>query len=320
MSYTIFENPDIGNNPIMFAVWPGIGDAELQAGDFLVKALNAKPFAEINSSEYYYPISTIIEDNVIKGMKFPRNTFYSKKYSENKNFIFFLSDQQPPINEDISAEQNISYKMANEILDLAEKFGCKRIYTAGATFALIHHSMNSDIMYGTDNHFFTAELASILGYKFKMADKLMTNDFIGGMNGILPLAAIDRNMEVGVLLGKVPIYLQTIQIPYPKAAKTIIEAFVKIHKIDIDLTPIDNEIEKLNKKINDVMGKFSMSIPTEIRKSIFSEINKLKEINKQAKKENSKTTTGTKNLTIKDVKNAINEIEQFFKKENSDDL
>ena len=104
-----------------------------------------------------------------------------------------------------------------------------------------------------------------------------------------------------------------------QAAKTIIEAFVKIHKIDVDLTPIDNEIEKLNKKIDDIMGKFSLSIPTEIRKSIFSEINKLKEINKQ-KKDNSKTTTKAKNLTIKDVKNAINEIEEFFKKENGDDL
>ena len=133
------------------------------------------------------------------------------------------------------------------------------------------------------------------------------------MNGILPLAAIDRNLEAGVLLGNVPIYLQNIQIPYPKATKTIVEAFTKIYKLDIDTKPLDEEVENFSKKIEEIMGKFTSAMPTEIRRSIFSGINKLK-------KRNSKTTKTKNNLTINDVKQAINDIEEFFKKENNDEI
>ena len=316
MSYTIFQEPDIGEHPILFAAWPGVGNAGLQAVEYLIKHLDATPFAKLNSSEYYYPSSIVIKENVLKEVIFPKTTFYFKKCND-KSFIFFASDQSHPITADLSAENNISYKMANDILELVQTFGCRRIYTAGATFSLIHHSMNSELIYGTDNHFFNAELASILEYKFKISNKIFNSDFIGGMNGILPMVAIDRNMEAGVLLGKVPIYLQTIQIPYPKAAKTIIEAFAKIHKIDINLSQINKDIEKLEQKINEIMGKFSASMPSDIRKSIFSEINKL---NKQKKENNKKTKNTTKNLTINDVKNAITEIEEFFKKDNNNDL
>lgn len=218
MNYKIFDKSNIGDNPIMFAAWPGIGDASINAVNFLIKTLNAKPFAELNSQEYFYPSSTAIEDNVIKGVYFPKNIFYSKKYDKQKSFIFFIGERQLPMNVELPAEENPAYKMANDILDLAEKFGCKRIYTAGATFSLIHHSMTSNIRYGTDNHFFSAELGSMLGY-YSFPQTIFEGDFIGGMNGILPLAAMDRNIEVGILLGNVPVYLQNIQMPYPKATK-----------------------------------------------------------------------------------------------------
>lgn len=316
MSYTIFQEPDIGEQPILFAAWPGVGNAGQQAVEYLIKKLQATPFAELNSQDYYYPTSTVIEDNVLKEMTFPKAVFYFKKCN-NKSFIFFVSDQQLPINPETSAEDNISYKMASDILELVKHFGCRRIYTAGASFSLIHHSMESELMYGTDNHFFSAELSSILGHKFKPLNNIFNSDFVGGMNGILPMVAIDKNMEAGILLGNIPIYLQTIPIPYPKATKTIVNAFAKIHKIDIDFKELDEAIEKLDKKINEIMGKVSSSIPSEIRKNIFSEINKL---NKQKKGNTKRTKTNTKNLTINDVKNAITEIEEFFKKENSDEL
>ena len=311
MNYKIFENPNIGNNPILFAAWPGIGDVGINAVNFLIKQLNAQPFAELKSQEYFYPHSTFIENNVIKGVYFPKNIFYSKQY-KNKTFIFFIGEQQLPMNVELPAEQNPAYKMANDILDLVEKFGCKRIYTSGATFSLIHHSMNTNITYGTDNHFFSAELGSILGFN-RLPQTIFEGNFIGGMNGILPLAAIDRNLEAGVLLGNVPIYLQNIQIPYPKATKTVVEAFTKIYKLDIDTKALDEEIENFSKKIEEIMGKFTSAMPTEIRRSIFSGINKLK-------KRNSKTTKTKNNLTINDVKQAINDIEEFFKKENNDEI
>ena len=38
------------------------------------------------------------------------------------------------------AEGRKAYRMADLVLDVAEKFKCRRVYTSGAAVALIHHT------------------------------------------------------------------------------------------------------------------------------------------------------------------------------------
>ncbi len=309
MGYTILKDIDVGKEPVMFAAWPGVGNVGYIAAEFLIRNTNSTEFAKINSSEYFYPSSAIIQNNVLKSIYFPQNSFYYARYQE-KNFIFFLGEQQLPIIHNLPTEQNPAYKLAKDAVDLAEQFGCKTIYTSGAIFSMLHHSMTPGVTWGANTPEMAERLNRLLAKNFRLQDTFQPMiSFITGMNGILPAVAKDRNLQAAALLGEVPIYLQPIQIAYPKASASILQAFAFLQGITLPLEKFTEIINSTQTKIDEIMGKFKASLPPKMKKDIFSEIEQLKQTKD--------STSADVKLTYEDVKNAISEIEQFFKKENN---
>ena len=58
-----------------------------------------------------------------------------------KDLIFFVGEEQPSAGWRTYAEGGKAYQMANLVLDVAERFGCRRVYTSGAAVALTHHML-----------------------------------------------------------------------------------------------------------------------------------------------------------------------------------
>lgn len=108
-------------NPIFVEGLPGFGNVGKIASRLLIDFTHAKLFAELYSPSF--PDYVIINKNGI--CRPPRYEFYASS-TEKKHFIILTGDTQPSI-EDVTAH----YQLCDEILNFAEKHGCKFIVTLG---------------------------------------------------------------------------------------------------------------------------------------------------------------------------------------------
>jgi len=108
-------------NPIFVQGLPGFGNVGRIAAHLLTKFSGAKPFAELYSPSFpdYVSISS-------KGIcHLPRYDFYAAAPME-KNLIIMTGETQPSF-DDVLAH----YEICDEILNFAEKQGCRFIITMG---------------------------------------------------------------------------------------------------------------------------------------------------------------------------------------------
>jgi uncharacterized protein (TIGR00162 family) len=111
-------------NPIFVQGLPGFGNVGRIAAHLLMKFCEAKPFAELFSPSFpdYVSVSS-------KGTcHLPRYEFYSAPMEKNNlnNLIIMTGETQPSF-DDVLAH----YQVCEEILNFAEKQGCRFIVTLG---------------------------------------------------------------------------------------------------------------------------------------------------------------------------------------------
>jgi proteasome assembly chaperone (PAC2) family protein len=138
MGFRLYKEPQL-ENPILVASWPGIGNIGIIAVDTLRGVLEAEEFGEIEPWEFFYPKRVLIRKGVLEYLDFPSSKLYFKKI-EGRDMIFFVGEEQPTEGERMYAEGRKAYHMADLVLDVAEKFKCRRVYTSGAAVALIHNT------------------------------------------------------------------------------------------------------------------------------------------------------------------------------------
>jgi len=113
-------NPAL-ENPVFVQGLPGFGNVGRIAAHLLIKFCEAKPFAELYSPSFpdYVSIST-------KGIThLPKYEFYAAPMEKN-NLVIMTGETQPSF-DDVVAH----YHVCSEIVDFAEKLGCRFIVTMG---------------------------------------------------------------------------------------------------------------------------------------------------------------------------------------------
>jgi hypothetical protein len=296
----IFHKKPKLDNTAMIIGWPGIGNIGLIAVDTLRGLLKAEVFAEIESWDFFYPRKVVIKSGLLEDLSFPSNKFYYQSSGKN-NLIFFIGEEQPRKQGTSSySEGEEAYRMANLVLDVAEEFGCKRVYTSGAAVALIHHSMRSRVWAVPNGEKLKEEIK-------RYPDTLLMSEiegrggqgFISGLNGLLLGVAKQRGFEGICLMGEIPIYLQGLTISYPKASKSVLEVFGKMLNIEIDLGQFDERVKKAEKKIED----FYSQLPSEVK----NQLERLKEISYHKQ-------TEIQPMTEENRKRLWEEISEFLRK------
>ena len=128
-SIKIHEEPKL-DNPRLIAAWPGVGNVALIAATHLKDRLEAQEFAEIDAAGFFDPGGVFIKDNLVEAPSLPNGKFfYWKSDVAQGDIIIFLSDAQPA--------RGI-YSYANTVIDLAETFGVKRVFTLAAALTEYH--------------------------------------------------------------------------------------------------------------------------------------------------------------------------------------
>ncbi len=303
MGVRFYKEPEL-NNPVLIACWPGIGNIGIIAVDILRRTVGAEELGEIEPWDFFYPRKVVIKDGELKSLAFPINKFYFRK-TEKRDLLFFIGEEQPSDSGKAYAEGAKAYRMANLVLDVAIKFGCRRVYTSGAAVAPIHHTARSRVWAVPNSETLIDEIRSY-------ENTVLMSEIEGrggqgnitGLNGLLLGVAKRRGLEAICVMGEIPIYIHGFPIPYPKGSKSVLEVLSKALDIEVDMQEIDSLVEQSEKNIASVYEK----LPQEIRE----QLDKLKYVT-YAK------PTEPEPITEEDKKRILQEIDRLFKKEPGSD-
>jgi len=259
----LYRQPKL-EKPDMVASWPGIGNIGAIAVDTLRSQIQAEELGEIEPWDFFYPRKVVIKDGVLEDLEFPSNKFYYKRLGK-KDLIFFIGEEQPTDGGGMYAEGRKAYQMANLVLDVAERFGCQRVYTSGAAVTLTHHALKPRVWTVTSRDNLNKEVK-------RYENTILMSEIEGGgnqgsitgLNGLLLGLAKKKGFEAICLMGEIPDYLSRAPFPYPRASKSVLEILTNLLGIEIDYAALD----EMAVQIDDVIDSVYESFPPEIKERI----------------------------------------------------
>ncbi len=251
-------------DPVMIAAWPGIGNIGLIALDTLRRSLRAEQMAYIEPCEFFYPKKVIIRGGELVELDFPASDFFYHR-SGKRDLIIFVGEEQPAEGGGVYAAGSMAYSMANLVLDVAEKYKCRRIYTSGAAVAPIHHTARSRA-WAVPNS--ASLIAEFKGYD----NTVLMSDIegrggegnIAGLNGLLLGIARRRGIDAVCIMGEIPIYLQGFPFPYPKGSKSVLEVLSAALDMWIDMDVMD----ELARQSESELTRLYEKLPDEIKEQL----------------------------------------------------
>jgi proteasome assembly chaperone (PAC2) family protein len=183
--------------------------------------------------------------------------------------LLLVGEQQPD-------DETRAYEMATEVLDVAERLGCRRIYTSAASVTMIHHTARSRVWAVPNAPALLSEVRKY-GNTILMSEVGSTNGdgLISGLNGILLGVAKNRGIEAICLMGEVPYYLQAAPWPYPKGAISVLEVLGSILKLHLDLSQLHEMAAKVEANIEQVLD--ALATAKELPERVRTEMERLRQ-------------------------------------------
>jgi len=225
-------------SPCLIAAWSGMGGVALITTHHLRQKLQAEECGEILPYDFFSPAEVLIKNHVIQVPKFPGNKFYFWDKGDRHDLLIFIGDDQP----------QRGWEFAHQVMDVAEEFRVRRIYTSAAFPLWMHHAKEPRV-WGTAT---TAQLVKYLKVYGVMP---MGEGSIGGLNGLLLGVARQRGIEGVCLLGEMPIYAT--RIANPRAARAVLEVLTKMLGIAIDLEDLTAMAEQMEPSMEQLYGLLS---------------------------------------------------------------
>jgi proteasome assembly chaperone (PAC2) family protein len=261
--------------------------------------LEAEEFGEIEPWEFFYPKQVLIRKGVLEYLEFPSSKFYFKRIG-GRDVMLFIGEEQPTEGGRMYAEGRKGYRMADLVLDVVEKFKCRRIYTSGAAVALIHHTAKPRV-------WAVPNAGSLISEIKAYQNTVLMSDIEGrgghgnitGLNGLLLGVAKKRGVEAICLMGEIPVYLQGLPFSYPKASKSVLEVLSHSLRVEVNLDTLD----ELDQKVQQRIEEFYQQIPLEIR----GQLDRLKRVAYAQPAEPGP-------ITEEEEKKIVEDVEKFFRK------
>jgi len=299
----LFKTPELVD-PVMIACWPGIGNVGLLAIETLKELLQAEEIGYIEPRDFFYPKKVTIKEGEIISLDFPSSKFFYKR-TPGKDIIFFIGEEQPVWGNKAYAEGAKAYEMANMVIDVALRFGCRRIFTSGAAVTAIHHTMRSRVWVVPNNRAIIAEIKNWENILLmSQVENREGQGSITGLNGLLLGVARKRGVDAVCVMGEIPVYLQGFPILYPKGSKAVIELLVQLLDLKVDLSGIAEFTVENEKEINTLYE----NLPQEAK-------SQLDELRGRSEKDGTRQA----NITEDDKKKIMEDLDKFFANKDKED-
>lgn len=226
------------NNPRLVAVWPGMGHVALNAGIYLLSRLKMTQFAEFDATSLFDAENVEVKQGLIQPMKRPRNRlFLWNDPTQRNDLLVFLGESQPPLGK---------YQFCQEMIRYAKSVGVQRVETFAAMATAMHPSHPSRV-------FAVATDGERLKEIQQLELVLLEDGQIGGLNGILLGVAAEAGLTGTCLLGEMP-HIFT-QLPFPKASLAILEVYLAMTGIELDLSELAEQAASIDEQLGDLLEK-----------------------------------------------------------------
>jgi len=220
------------SRPSMVAAWPGMGYLAKISADYLRRRLNAKLFAEID----YYQNAITYKDGLAE-LPPLRHRFYA---ATNQNLIICVGEAQPSIPEE-------AYRLAQRVLEVADRFEVRRIYTMAAYPS---DYRGEPQVYGV----YTDEGLRDLLLEQNI-NPLEGEGTINGLNGVLIGVAKNMGVEGVCLLGEI----RYANVPQHLSSKAVLEKLTAMMGIEIDTAPLERRAKRVDASIRRRLSKYNES-------------------------------------------------------------
>jgi uncharacterized protein len=264
MAVKLYREPEL-KRPIMLCAWSGIGNVGLVAVNTMRRFMRAEEFGQIEPYGYFDPSHVVIANGLIEDVRFPATRFFSHR-RQDRDVVFVVGERQPE-------DPEKAYEMAADVLDVAEKLGCRRVYTSGASVTAIHHTSKPRVWAVPNSRRLVPEIRrygnTVLMSEVDGADG---QGSITGLNGLLLGVAKSRDVEAVCLLGEVPYYLQGGPWPYPKASIAVLEVLGSLLNIPLDLSELQQSAARVETSIDRILETLAGSeeLPEQVREEMDS--------------------------------------------------
>lgn len=222
--------------PALLEGFPGLGYVGKISISYMVKQLNAKKLAELYSP--FFPNHVITDSR--GSARLPRADFYFWQNSaEERDLIFLTSDAQA---------QNIQgqYEVVDAFLSYAKEMEVEHVIAIGGYSSKIQDKSTRVVCASTSKRLLDSAL------KAGAEVSPMGNPIVGLAGLTLGLAEF-RGIDATSILGETAGHM-----PDPAASKNVLTVIQRFLDLDLDLEPLDREIEKTLKtlkKMEDVQQK-----------------------------------------------------------------
>jgi len=234
----------------MIAAWPGMGGVAIVAAKYLTERLDAREFGSIEPDEFFDLGGVLVDNSVVGDIGVPEGKFYYSQSGGANDLVVFMAEAQPHIK---------SYALANLVVDVAQKFGVKRLYTFAAAPTHIYHTNRPKVLGAATSPKLVEELK-------KHDVKLLKEGSISGLNGLLLGVAKRRNIDGVCLLAEIPVY--TTQVANPRSSRAVLELLRQMTGLEVDLTEIDGWAEETDREVEEKMAQLKRSFSDEAKELI----------------------------------------------------
>jgi len=236
-------------NPIMIEGLPGIGNVGKLAVEHLIDNVKAKKFVEVYSKDFP-PQVFINPDGTVKLVN---NEFYywKAKKRNQRDLVLLTGDYQ-------GLSSNGQYDLVEAILDIAEEFGVKEMYTLGG-YGLGHEMEEPKVLCATTNK----ELVKTMKKYGAIFKKNEPGGGIVGASGLLLGLGELRGIQGACLMGETPGYLVD-----PKSAKAVLKVLMKVTNLSVSLSALEKkakEIEHIAHQLREMEGSMSKEKSEELK-------------------------------------------------------
>jgi len=224
--------------PWLIAVWPGMGHVALNAGVYLLAKLGMTQIAEYDTGDLFDVERVDVKDGIIQPGRRPRNRlFVWVDPNQKHDLVVFLGEAQPPAGR---------YAFCKQLLVHVRGLGVERVFTFAAMATRMHPEHASRV-------FAAATDAESLEELKRLELSVLEDGNIGGLNGVLLGAAAEAGLRGACLLGEMPHIFA--QLPFPKASLAILEAFVTLARIDLDLDELAEQARLVEERLGDLLAE-----------------------------------------------------------------
>ncbi|MEA3293388.1 MAG: proteasome assembly chaperone family protein [Euryarchaeota archaeon] len=230
-------------NPILIEGLPGVGHVGKLVAEHIVEELNAEKIVEIYSP--HFPPQVLINDDFIAELV--KNEVYAYKSDNKIDILIVVGDHQSVTNEG-------HYEISGIILDIAQEYDVKRIYTLGGygTGQLVE---NGTVLGAVNNIDMIEEMKK---YGIEFRDNEPAGGIVGVSGLILGMSKF-RDIDAACLMGITSGYLVD-----PKSAQAVLDVLCEILNLEIDTQALEDRAKEMEKIIAKIVEIEQMQMQHEI--------------------------------------------------------